>query len=223
MIVPILRSDKAHKETSYAECEDYTSDEHPKIDAHDQTAVDCVAICLLVILKVVARADTASVHVSVEKRQDPANRDEALWTFEDSIQHHKRFSVHALVAVIDAADGKDNARGDEHDLPRKHKLLSNIRSLAVRVLLWFNSELRLVVRQAGFGISGISQYEVSKNKEIHDAKADLELALLALLFLSELGHHGSLQIIMSFHGARSFLTTNIVLFKNLLQSTDDII
>ena len=135
-----MGSRQAGKEAEQADYDDQARDKHPKIDAHDQTAFNSVAFCRLRILKEVARADQASVHISVEKRQDPGNRTEAARAFAGSVQHHPRFSAHVLDDVIDAANGKNKASEGELDLPREHELLSNIRCLTV-VLLWLNSLL----------------------------------------------------------------------------------
>ena len=131
---------QAAKETSQADYYDYARDKHPKVDAHDQTAFNSVAFCRIRILKEIARADHASVHISVEKCQNPSNRAEAARTFSGSVPHHPHFIAHVLIDVIDAANGKNDASEDELDLPREHELLPNIRCLT-RVLLWLNSLL----------------------------------------------------------------------------------
>ena len=130
-----LGSRQADKEANQADYDDQARDKHPKIDAHDQTAFNSVAFCRLRILKEVARADQASVHISVEKRQDPSNTTEAAPTFGGSVQHHPRIRAHVLVDVIDASNGKNEASERELDLPREHELLSNIRCLTVVLVL----------------------------------------------------------------------------------------
>ena len=134
-----LESHQAANEAHQAYEDDKHRDEEPKVNAQDQTAVRSVAICRLRILQEVARADLASMRISVEESQDQGNHVGATDACGDRFQKHPRFTTRVQAEVLDAANRKSDASANEQNFPRKHELLPHICS-PIMFLLWLNSD-----------------------------------------------------------------------------------